>query len=675
MSREQRGAGGDRACMPRCYPRAAMGGAQTVQGPRTPRVAPAWSAGRLGIRIRLPGRASGLASAIDIGCVLVVVIAVLLVGIVEGLGLSPRVELLGDLAAAVLLVLVVSSLVRGGAVITLPFLALAYMAVVAIAALRADGPLGVAVSGHNFLFYQALALGLAALGPRERRNRAVLLTVVALMVVEFAITIIQAPIVPTVDQVVGTFGNYATSTLLFAIVTAACLAVGVYAAGTGGGWWLALGAVLPLCSIWGATRISLLVVPAAGGAICVAAWWILRGERARQHLRRPLIIASVFLAVPAVILASYAAFDPSYLQLAHVRARLFGSTEPHTSANPKASARNPAGLISLPSPTANGIAKPSQELRPNKAIATYRVTPGPIRYRINPGARLARLKGGGGVGNGYVRVKTPGKRLYEGVDYTTPRIKAGASYRISAYVRGIRGRALQVIVGDAIFGVGTENIRTTAHWRRYSFSYSPQRTGKTGVALRKLTRAKSKFFVDAVRVGEHGARLGSPPPKLPRALPSVQEQYQAAERLIDGSPTSFLLGQGLGTSTFATNLGVKPTQRDARWTAYSDFGTLLVELGWLGVVVSAACALGLALGSIAAARRAPPGSWTRALLIAYPGVLVATAAATLYGNPFRGVGPATIFWVLTGLVLASILEQRDRSGAVNVPKEKARVQR
>ena len=139
------------------------------------------------------------------------------------------------------------------------------------------------------------------------------------------------------------------------------------------------------------------------------------------------------------------------------------------------------------------------------------------------------------------------------------------------------------------------------------------------------------------------------------SVPGRGAQYRTAAELIDGSPMSFLFGNGLGATTYAENLGVEKPPRDERVAGYSDFGTLVVELGWLGVLVVAACAVALGLGSLAAARHASPGSWTRALLIGYPGVLVAMAALALFGNPFRNVGSATIFWVLTGLALASIL--------------------
>jgi hypothetical protein len=162
--------------------------------------------------------------------------------------------------------------------------------------------------------------------------------------------------------------------------------------------------------------------------------------------------------------------------------------------------------------------------------------------------------------------------------------------------------------------------------------------------------------------GESGTSAGpTKPVKKTRPLTSVPgrgTQYKTAAGLIDGSPVSALFGNGLGATTYAENLGVEKPPRDERIAGSSDFGTLVVELGWLGVLLVAACAVALALGACAAARRAAARSWTRALLIGYPGVLVAMAALAFFGTPFRNIGSATIFWVLTGLVLASILEPR-----------------
>jgi hypothetical protein len=51
------------------------------------------------------------------------------------------------------------------------------------------------------------------------------------------------------------------------------------------------------------------------------------------------------------------------------------------------------------------------------------------------------------------------------------------------------------------------------------------------------------------------------------------------------------------------------------------------------------------------------------LLIGYPGVLVTMAALAFFGAPFRNIGSATIFWILTGLALPSILGRRSQAAS------------
>jgi hypothetical protein len=483
--------------------------------------APAWSADRHGLRIALRRRAAAVparidAAGIDAACVLVVVVAVLINGIVVLLGLPHRFELVGDAAAAALLVLAAVCVIRAGSPIRLPHLAIAFAVLLVIAAARSDDFLRLVVSARNFVLLPALALALAALGSSERRNRAVLLTVVGLMVVEFGVTIVQALTLSDVDLVVGTFGDYNGPQAAFALVAGGCLAFGVYAAGAGRLWWLALGAALPLFSIWAAIRIVPLVVPCAAGAVTVAAWWAWRGAPERRwRVRRPVVIGAAAVFAAAVLLAGYAIARPSDFQLL-----------------------------------------------------------------TNSQVRQSYLQ--------------------------SSQFYAGAKHKHKA----------------------THEHKTT---------HKNNATHKPGHRANGKRKPRS------------------------RQVPGRLTQYKAAENLIERSPASFLFGAGLGKTTYAVNLGVhKPAERGAQLAGYSDFGTLLVELGWLGIAVTAGCAVGLGLGCLAGARRAPPGSWTRALLIGYPGVLTAMAALSFEGAPFRNEGSATIFWVLTGLVLASILEPRAR---------------
>jgi hypothetical protein len=137
-------------------------------------------------------------------------------------------------------------------------------------------------------------------------------------------------------------------------------------------------------------------------------------------------------------------------------------------------------------------------------------------------------------------------------------------------------------------------------------------------------------------------------------VPGRGDQYRTAFALVDGSPASFLFGNGLGSTTYAVNLGLDEPPTAERIAGYSDFGSAIVELGWLGVGLIGLSAAMLCLACISAARKATAASWRRALLIAYPGVLVAMALSGMLGSPFRNAGSATMFWLLTGLVLASV---------------------
>jgi hypothetical protein len=580
------------------------------------------------------------------------------VGVVEGLGLPTKIESLADFAALALLLLIVVSLVRERTTIPVPYLALAYVAVIAAGAIGADSLTRLIVSAHNFLFYQALALALAALAPREARNRAVVLSIVALMAAEFLITAIQAPIVPGVDQVVGTFGNWASSSTAFAIVTGACLALGVYAAGAGRSWWLAVAVVLPLFSIWASTRVDLLVMPAAMIAVCVAAWWAGRpASRSQPRLPwlRPTVIASI--AAVVALFAGYGIFRPSEISLLTSAGDLNSYLRPSNVASGHGS--SPPTRGSRVGNIANSRGGNPGAVAGNRHLVSVRGDLGTAAsFRVNTGAKLARSKPAGGL----VRVQTPGRQRWEGVDYTTPFMQGGTPYRISAHVSGAPGR-LQLAIGDSAAGLTVKSFRVTPGSRRIRLPFTPHFTGHTGLAFRTPVRARTTFDIRSPRVGRRRAILGAPLkeaiPLTGHGVPSVTEQDKAAAHLIDGSASTFLFGAGLGTSTYEKNLGVNPVGHDARWAALNDVGTVLAELGWVGMAVLAACALGLALGSMAAARRAPRGSWTRALLIAYPGVLVVTVVAAAHGNPFRSVGPETMFWVLTGLVLASVLAPRE----------------
>jgi len=144
-----------------------------------------------------------------------------------------------------------------------------------------------------------------------------------------------------------------------------------------------------------------------------------------------------------------------------------------------------------------------------------------------------------------------------------------------------------------------------------------------------------------------------------RPIPGRGEQIRTTIEAVSGGVGSFALGHGVGATSYAENLGVEqPTERSVALAGYSEAGTLLYELGWLGVALVAACGVALALSAIAAAPLTEPGTWARALLIGYPGVVVAMAVGGFHGTPFRNIGSAILFWVLTGVALGWALHVR-----------------
>ncbi len=614
---------------------------------------PAVSIGRIGLRLALPSRAraqtSDLTSVIDIGCVLAIVVAVVVVGVRYWLGLPAWCELVGEAAAAILLVLVAISLRRRGTTISLPYVALAFFAIVvvggvhaAVAADSSDDLILLAGSAKVLLFLPALAFGLAALGAGERRNRMVLIALVAIAVGEFGISIIQGATLPGIDDVTGTFGVSSSWVLAFAMEVGACAALGVYGSAAGGRMWLALGALLPLFSIWADTRINIFVVPLAGGAVCAATWLAdRRPPEARRRSRRWLPVTGAVLISSTAVVAGFVIFRPSSVGLNELRQRVagLGTAEAYAASDNHASAVGHGG-------GSGGALVP----KGGPSTATS--------YRINPGATLDTSTTGSATGRPYLQITTPGEQDFEGVDYAVLHVTSGTTYRISAYVAGTHGKA-QLYAGDGVVGSSSKIIHLTRGWKRYTLRFTPKHSGKTGVALRTTKATPQVFYLDAAhpRMFHVAAAAAAAATLPPPALSSLSAQISAAWRLIDGTPVSALLGNGLGTDTFQVLIGVEPPGRDALLASYADFSILLAELGLLGVIVAGACALGLALGSAAAAARTPEGSWTRALLIGYPGVLVAIAAATIHGVGFHVVGSSTIFWVLTGLVLASILSQ------------------
>ena len=254
---------------------------------------------------------------LDVGIAAVLIIAVLLQGVREALNLPGAVELIADLAAGVLLLWIAWEVIRTRRAVVVPYLVIAFALLMVAFALNADELPRMLVSAKNFLFLPLLALAIAALGPSEDRARIVVLTAIGLVIVQFAVTVGQSLAGMNVDLIVGTFGDYAGPSTAFALEVGACLALGAYAR-SGKPIWLAVGFVLPIAAIWTALRLMLLVIPVAGLAVAIAAFWAERGSsgagsESSGRTRRPAAILAVVVVTTGAIFGGYAIWRPSDL--------------------------------------------------------------------------------------------------------------------------------------------------------------------------------------------------------------------------------------------------------------------------------------------------------------------------------------------------------------------------
>jgi hypothetical protein len=648
-----------------------IGGARAEHARRpTP---PAVTADKFKLSVSLGRARTTGQSAIDVGCVVVLVVAVLIQGLAVALDLPHRIELLADLAAVVLLVWILIDRARSGSTLSVPYLAMALGVVLVVAAFRSDDFTRLLVSARNFVLPPMLALALASLGERERRNRAVVLAVVGLAVIEFAITILQSITIDNVDLIGGTFGDYSQQSVAFAIIAAACLVLGIYAARVEGEWCLVLAMVLPAFLIWAVIRSALPIAPVAGLAVVVGAWWVRKSDRPLgRPWRRPAVTAAAVILSAVAITAGFAVARPRDFALftnssersAYFHdATIYSRAGQWTSVNGRITrARGealggrasfsvtPFGGVPYAGARADG-ASPIQAGRTYSFLASVRASSAG-RYQLWAGTYLGTERRGV-VTRLAADQWTPMRVQSVKVTATGPLFLAlwkpsGAYSREDAYSRDESISFACITVSKGAIARETQAKGNP----RCSSEQSDPSTSSSGNDGDRQSPAKGG--------GGRGsaAHVGSSASPIPGRL----DQYKSAARLINGSPASFLFGNGLGATTYADNLGVGPPSKAERSAGYSDVGTLIVELGWLGVALAIASAVALGMGSLAAARRAKPASWTQALLIGYPGVLVTMVALAFFGAPFRNVGSATIFCLLTGLALASMLGRGDRPG-------------
>jgi hypothetical protein len=124
-----------------------------------------------------------------------------------------------------------------------------------------------------------------------------------------------------------------------------------------------------------------------------------------------------------------------------------------------------------------------------------------------------------------------------------------------------------------------------------------------------------------------------------------------------GSLSSELFGKGTGAAgaAAARKHGAgpgNPLPDDAAAGGYSDFGTILVERGWVGVAVSGLVALALAIASIRLVRRLPEGKWPAAFALAVPGAIAVVVIYGLAGGFLQNHACSASFWIVAGVGLS-----------------------
>lgn len=574
------------------------------------------------------------------------VLVVLLVGTwciagVLGLtGLPHGGVVLVDLFEAVLCVWLGVRLVCAREIPRGPVLVVAYALFVLTGLVTHAPPAAVVTALNHWLVLPALAFLVAARGTSERRATVVVVTLLVLAVFEFVLTLAQSFGTANPDAIVGSFGSFGNAVTAAVVLIATCVAVAGYLVharfGTLG---LASAAILPLFSAWALTKIVPVFLPVVTLAVVAPALALRLTNWRRAAASMLAVIASA-----ALVVASYAVFHPD-------------SFKALTSLNYLRNA------TILPSPGQPRL------LLAGVVLSNYQNAS--LEPAIAQGSRSAVFKVMNAAAGDYT-VWMPRR------DGATIRVVRGRPYVFSARV-GRASAATQKIEpqiewqgsdGDVIATISGRQISSSRVARMRRLVVSGRAPAGAVSALPKIAisgspAAGSAILAKSLRF-EQGKVTSLPPlsptkggtpirlAPVPRLVPGRLTQWRMANHAISGSLAAELLGNGLGSASVAVNLGVHPQDlsADAEAASYSDFGTLLVERGWIGVAIVAFFALAIAGTAFRIARALPHGRWTTALTLAVPGVVATMAAYGMIAATLRSRPAALTFWLVVALGLS-----------------------
>ena len=609
------------------------------------------AAGRDSLAVPIPPRTGPRAIAgaaaqdpLTAAVVLVLVGTWLVAGVVDVAGLPHGVVTLVDPLEVLLCVWLALRVVRARGLAAVPIISIAYLVWVAAGLATDAPPAAVATALKHLLVLPALALLIAWDGTTERRARVFVVTLLALAALEFSITLVQSVGASNADEIVGSFGPSANAVAAAVVLMAASVAfAGYLVQAPYARVALATAATLPVFAAWTLAKFVPIAFP-----ICAVAMIIVAGVARRASWRRGATAFAAAALSTAAVLGSYAAFNRDslsaissvdYLRDASVSTRIQAVTL--------------AGVVL--SDYRNADVSIIRSTSQQRMFRAENAVQGDYTVWIRPA-----------VAN-YFRVE-PHRR------YSFSATIAGASRWRQTFEVQIDWLSSTQVLDTKRGHSASFGFDSKFHRLRVSGKAPPEAAAavpKIAVVGEPDLKEGSAVFIRATRFRRGSAANAPAPPDASRPppvagtpdepqqaaarpVPGRLTQWRMAEHAISGSLMTELLGKGIGSATVADNLGVHPgdLSADAEAASYSDFGTLLVERGWVGVAVVALLVLVLVGASIRVIRTVAAGAWASALAVAVPGVICLMAAYGMIAAQLRSRPAALTFWLIVGLGLS-----------------------
>lgn len=546
---------------------------------------------------------------------------------------------------------------------------------------------GISSDLRNWLLLPVLAVLLACRGPSESRARALMSTLLTLGMLNFLLTIVQALVAPAplrdnTDSIVGTFGASAQSLMGVSFLLIASLGVAGYLIGARHGRTaLVVALVLPLFSAWGVAKLVTVAVPAVVLVTGLVAYLV-----GKTTLRRAGMAVGVAVISSALVLASYAIWYPGALKT-FASFTNFGRYASNGSLSSGALYRAGANGAVLASWGNSNVEAGHVPGLPGDVITVT---------SLNRGRFGAYLQGSGTA----ISAAQPNRTYHFVVDVidgsrTGLFVVAALQWRgsndqtIGAAASGYKplNPATTSSSGVLHLRLGANSPSGTAYVVPY-FIVAGSRTGSqslppgsavhvTSIRLiaggtGALIRTRHVRHAAPAQPGTQVAGTTSGGQTHGRViqtfLPGHFTLLHKAVQAISGGAVSELFGKGAGaTSTAALAAAAQGPQdvlpNDASAGHYSDVGTLIVERGWIGVILAVLAGLALVFIASRTVRDLEAGSWSTAFTLAIPGAFAAVVAYGLISTGLQAHASALIFWLILGVGLAPWLGRSRTSSA------------